>query len=1246
MNTSITIFISYAHEDEKLCLELEKHLQELRRQRLIHTWHNRNINAGTEWQKAIDSHLTTAQIVLLLISPDFLDSDYHYSIEVQKGMEQHERGVTRVIPILLRPVHWQGLAFGKLQALPTNGKPVTKWRNRDEAFQNIAQGIIRIVETYQKTQHEGMVPADSQFPLASIPQEYWEEAPNIRKFCGRKKEFRDLEKNIIDNHYQLIAVWGIGGIGKSLLVSAVANQVKGTFDSVIWISLLNAPPLESVLRRCIVQISRHQRTILPHNLYEQMQLFVHYIKKYSCLIVFDNVESVIRVSNDFREYLNEQKDYGKFFQYIGEMQHRSCLLLTSREKPKEVAFLENETPSVCSYKLEGMSVRDVKRMLKIRGLDGTSDTWERFIGLYGGNPLALKIASEVILEMHNGEIARFLEEGEIVFGDIRNILDQQFNRLSKLEKEVMYWLAVEREPIYLSSLQENTFDIELKKSMSNILKNLARRSLIEKNGTKFFLQNFILEYVTENLISDIIKELDEEHLNSFNRIALIKAKTKDYVRESQSRLIIKPIIEWLSNRFRGEYIEKKFKRILSFARNESALDYGYIAGNTLNILIQMGSDIHKYDFSNLTIRQGYMRDVALPEVNFSFSKLVNCVFNETLDSVMSVAFSPDGKFVAAGATNGQLCLWNATTGTLVLTYPVNSWLYSIDFSPDGKLLACGSYDRAVRLWNVQTGQIFKILQGHEGEVRSVAFSPDGKLLASGSYDQKIYIWDIQTGQMLRNLQGHTGGIRSAVFSPDGLMLASGSYDPKIYLWDIQTGQILKVLQGHTDQVRSLAFGPDGRLLASGSEDYSVILWDIQTGQIIRRLQGHTGGVWSVAFAADGKILASGSYDRNIRIWDIQTGSILQTLQGHGRWITSVDFSPDGTMLLSGSEDQSVRLWEVSTGQSIQTLQGSISWIRSIAFSPDGKLLAGGSSDQNVRLWDVSTGRMVKKLKGHISGVYSVAFGSDGNILAVGGDDQIVRVWDTSTGLLIKALHGHSNRVRSVAFSSESKLLASGASDQTICLWDVSTGLLLRRFQASLSRIWSLAFSPDGKMIACGSDDYDVLLLDSYTGEHLGALHGHRNRVWSVAFSPDGKQLVSGSDDQTLILWDASSHQLLQLFDGHSSGVWSVAFSPDGNMLASGSSDNTACLWNIRTRQAVHIFKEHTNWVWSVTFSPDGKTLVSGSQDETIKFWDIETGDCIRELRSDRPYEDMNIAYTEGLTEAQRSTLKSLGAIDC
>src|SRR5438105_4373420 len=150
--SAIEVFYSYAHKDEALRNELEKHLSILHRRGLISSWHDRQIVAGTDWAESIDTHLETASLILLLVSSDFLASDYCYGIEMKRALERHQANEARVIPILLRPVDWDGAPFAHLQALPTGAKAITTWSNQDEAFTSVAAGIRRAIEDLSSLQ--------------------------------------------------------------------------------------------------------------------------------------------------------------------------------------------------------------------------------------------------------------------------------------------------------------------------------------------------------------------------------------------------------------------------------------------------------------------------------------------------------------------------------------------------------------------------------------------------------------------------------------------------------------------------------------------------------------------------------------------------------------------------------------------------------------------------------------------------------------------------------------------------------------------------------------------------------------------------------------------------------------------------------------------------------------------------------------------------------------------------------------
>ncbi len=277
---------------------------------------------------------------------------------------------------------------------------------------------------------------------------------------------------------------------------------------------------------------------------------------------------------------------------------------------------------------------------------------------------------------------------------------------------------------------------------------------------------------------------------------------------------------------------------------------------------------------------------------------------------------------------------------------------SVVYSPDGRYLASGSGDKTIKIWEVATGKELRTLTGHSSWVRSVVYSPDGRYLASGSWDKTIKVWDVVTGTELRTLTGHSDRVRSVVYSPDGRYLASGSWDKTIKIWQVATGTELRNLTGHSRWVYSVVYSPDGRYLASGNGYKTIKIWEVATGKQLRTLTGHSGSVWSVVYSPDGRYLASGGDDKTTKIWEVATGKQLRTLTGHSDWVNSVVYSPDGRYLASGSWDKTIKIWEVATGKQLRTLTGHSSPVYSVVYSPDGRYLASGSGDKTIKIWRV------------------------------------------------------------------------------------------------------------------------------------------------------------------------------------------------------------------------------------------------------------------------------------------------------
>ena len=1100
----------------------------------------------------------------------------------------------------------------------------------------------------------------------------WGAAVDVSIFYGQQQALQTLDEWIVRDRCRLVALGGIGGIGKTTLTAKLAHHIKDQFDYLIWRSLKNAPPIQELLTNLLtffleqpaINLSTNE---VSDNLDGQLRQLIDCMRAHRCLIVLDNGEALFAEGDRAGTFRKGYEGYGDLFTTLGETAHSSCLIITSRELPKEITLQAGDTQPTRCFQLAGLAETDGKALIQTLGeLTGTPAEWQQLIQAYSGNPLALKVIAAAVRDYFDGSLSSFLalsQEDSLIFGDIKQLLVRQIKRLTPLEKDIMYWLAINREPVAWQTLQADLVKTVPLNKVLQAIDSLERRSLLERDRSQITQQAVIMDYFTGELITQICQEIShpEQDLQSgpksdaLRRYALVKADTRDYIRQAQVRLILSPVVETLREDYASTDTLAAALTFTLDATRESDMSGGYVGGNVLTLLRHLKVDLTGYDFSNLTIWQAYLQGLNLYNVNFENSDLSRSVFNQPFGSIRTMAFNPEGDVLATGDTNSEIWLWqtslSAAAGDIkshISTFQGHeNWVCSVAFSPDGTQLVSGSADRTIKLWDVSSGECLQTLEGHSNWVMSVAFSPDGIRLVSGSADRTIKLWDVSTGECLQTLEGHRHGIWSVAFSPDGQSFVSGSADRTIKCWDAATGDCVQTIVGHEHGVWSIAFSPDGRSLASGSADQTVRLWDMETGECQQTLTGHSNWVWMVAFSPDGRSLASGSADQTVRVWNIADGAqqCLKVLAGHSNWVWSVAFSADGDYLASGSEDRTMRLWGLRRGQCLKTLQGSSNWVWSVAFSPDGKSLASGQGDRLVHLWDMPSGTPSETLAGAQNAIWSVAFSPDGKLLASGNEDGNVYLWQLADSRRRRSLSGHSKSIWSVAFAPKGETIASGSADQTIKLWDVRSGKCVRTLTEHQHWVCSVAFHPTKNILASGSYDRTIKLWNLDTGECTETWTGHTSGLWCIAFSPTGDFLVSSSIDQTIRIWDVATGECQQVLTGHENWVMAVAVSPDGQWIASGSADHTVRLWSAKNGKLKHTLTGHTNSVWSVAFSPDGKQVVSGSDDKTIRLWETKTGTCVNTLKNKEPYEGMNITGISGLTESELSTLEQLGAVN-
>ena len=668
-----------------------------------------------------------------------------------------------------------------------------------------------------------------------------------------------------------------------------------------------------------------------------------------------------------------------------------------------------------------------------------------------------------------------------------------------------------------------------------------------------------------------------------------------------------------------------------------------------------------------------------------------------------LAFSPDGRFVAGGgssrgfggrgssrgsrASDFSIRLWDAATGTLVQRFEGHtSVVAALAFSPDGRSLVSGSTDGTARLWDVSGKQPGAVLMSRSF-VRAFAFSPDGRLaLTGGLFDTSAQLWDARSGKELHVLEGRAGAVSSVALSPDGARALTASADRKMRLWDVKSGRLVHVFPEQLTGISWAAFSPDGRRILSVSGAGSstlgfgppgfvqapngghLRLWDADSREEIGSFDWPTDSRPSrAAWSPDGRFVACASSDKVLRLlWFSETGTPERPAADKGQLVvesggfdlpvlvkqpdklvtvivpkvsSQVQLPPGQYALelssvaeefqlsadkvsLKPGDKQTVAIRQalpdkpVAEIREVRRFEGYATLPLQAAFSPDGKqLLTCALENGSVRLWEVGTNKEPRRFEGG----WTVAFSPDGRLILTGGgttvkdgksqNDNDIRLWEAATGKDLKRLQGHTRRIWNAVFSADSRFVLSGAEDGTVRYWEVESGRLLRTLKGHEGIVRRVALSPDGRLALSGGQDATLRLWDVETGQELRRFEGHTEMTYGVAFSPDGRWALSSANDKSLRLWDVATGRQLRQFSGLKTCVYPVAFSPDGRRILTGSGftpkklagfDYSVRLWDADTGEELGRFDGHTGAIESVAFSPDGRFAVSTAYDNTVR----------------------------------------------
>jgi WD40 repeat protein len=1063
------VFVSYSHSDRDWLTRLLVFLKAFTGPN-FRVWADPHIKVGDEWRRDISGAMSRACVAVLLVSPDFLASDFIRNEELPPLLEGAKAGTITLFPIPISASNYRATALTHYQFAHPPERPLDRMPRprRHAALVEITEKIVKASQIAPPDVCAPPIPV-AERPATAIVSTGHAAAlhgvPGQRPNYLRRQEYLDrLKEAVLGSAQQAIGITGapqggrvglhgMGGIGKTVLAIDLVNDddVRRAFpDGIFWLTLGQSIQPLQLQAELAAFIGGETKAFATVN--EAGDQLRQLLDGKTCLLVLDDLW---------------RREDGEPFDVLGP---RSRLLLTTRDADLLTAL------SAGQLSLEVLSDDLGLELLASWSGHARSTMPEAALGVAsacGFLPLALALAGA---RVQGGarweEVLSALERGRLEFldhpyGSVFNSSQLSTDALPEAERTRYFELAVFPEDAVIPAaaictLWRHTRNMR-EDASRDLLLRLHRRALLarsEDGGHISFhdLQHDFLRLNISSLVAVHAALVDAyrtaapsgwaegpddgyffqhlpQHLTAAERLDELKALLSDY--------------NWLTAKLRTTNIVS----VLA--------DYDLIVSDSELALIEQALRLSipalLRDGSQLPSQLlGRLRGTGGPAIDTLLARAEQGPARAWLRPRFASLTPPGGPLrqILVGHTN---------------------WVSAVAVPADERCALSGSWDSTLRLWDLATGATLRILKGHTGSVTAVALFADGRRALSGSWDNTLRLWDLATGETLRTLVGHTNGVSAVAVLADGDRALSGSYDNTLRLCDLATGQTLRTFEGHTGEVTSVAVLADGSLALSGSYDKTLRLWDLATGETLRTLEGHANWVSAMAVLADSRRALSGSWDDTLRLWDLATGEALRTLEGHSATVDAVAVLADGSRALSGSGDNTLRLWDLATGETLRVLEGHAGMVAAVALFADGSRALSGSYDNTLRLWNLATGATLHTFEGHMNLVTAVVVLADGSRALSGSWDWTLRLWDLATGETLRTLEGHGDAVSAAAVRADGSRALSGSDDNTLRLWDLKTGECLAEYSADAA-IHCVAFARDDLIVA-GSADGRIHILE-------------------------------------------------------------------------------------------------------------------------------------------------------------------------